>query len=499
MTVAALTVSAEATDAEVFVIGVTPGKGDEPPTLLWDAPVLAGSLQELGVVAGKDELTRLPASALGEGAAPIGSAPVVALVGLGGAVSIETLRYAAGSAARQLTGKDRIALGLPVADEAEALAVLEGAAVGAYVFDTYKHTSASPTRRVASSIELVTAAAVDAATVEKAAAVATAVHTVRDLVATPPIDLPPAALADEAVRLAAESPSGDLTVTVLAGDELRDAGFGGIVGVGQGSARPPRLVKVAYSPAGAAKHLALVGKGITYDTGGLSLKPAGAMLGMKYDMTGAATVLAVTIAAARLALPVRLTAWLCISENMLGADPIRPDDVLTIKNGTTVEVTNTDAEGRLVLADGISAASEEQPDAIVDVATLTGAQVVALGMRYVGVMGTDDFAPRVVEVADGASEPFWRVPLAPELRARLNSDVADLVNATPGNTAAGMLLAGVFLKEFVGKREGTDELIPWAHLDIAGPSENKAGGYGFTTKGATGIAVRTLIDLAVSF
>jgi leucyl aminopeptidase len=220
---------------------------------------------------------------------------------------------------------------------------------------------------------------------------------------------------------------------------------------------------------------------------------------MKYDMTGAATVLAVTLAAADLALPVKVTAWLCISENMLGADPIRPDDVLTIKNGTTVEVTNTDAEGRLVLADGISAASEEQPDAIVDVATLTGAQIVALGTRYVGVMGTDDFAPRVVETADRASEPFWRVPLAAEMKKRLSSDVADLVNATPGNTAGGMLLAGVFLQEFVGKRTGTDELIPWAHLDIAGPSENKAGGYGFTTKGATGITVRTLIDLAASF
>lgn len=496
MTVPQLSVSADLPDLSVLVLGVVPGKGDAGPTLLWDAPALSDSLSAIGVTGGRDELTRLPLAVLGDAASAAGPATSLALIGLGGEPSVETLRYAAGSAARQLAGQSRVALALPVADDAEALAALEGAAIGAYSFDTYKKTSAGDSRKPVAEVILVTDKGIPTAVVAKAVATATAVHTVRDLVATPPIDLSPEALADEAVRLSA---SRDVTVTVLEGDELREGGYGGIVGVGQGSSRPPHLVKVQYSPEGATRHLALVGKGITYDTGGLSLKPAGSMVGMKYDMTGAATVLAVTLAAADLALPVRLTAWLCISENMLGADPIRPDDVLTIKNGTTVEVTNTDAEGRLVLADGLSAASEEQPDAIVDVATLTGAQVVALGTRYVGVMGTDDFAPRVVEVADRASEPFWRVPLAPELRPRLKSDVADLVNATPGNTAGGMLLAGVFLKEFVGKKDGTDDLIPWAHLDIAGPSENKAGGYGFTTKGATGVTVRTLIDLAVSF
>jgi leucyl aminopeptidase len=495
MTVPQLSVSSlsDLAAVDVLVVGVVPGVAGADPTLLADAPELQAQLTAIGVTGARDELTRLPASSLGEGA---GSATAIALVGLGGAPSVETLRYAAGSATRQLAGRARVALQLPVATDDEALAALEGAAIGAYAFDDYRHATKADSRAAVAEVVLVTDTAVPDDVLARAAAVATAVHTVRDLVATPPIDLPPAALADATVRLAQGK---DVTVTVLAGDELRDQGFGGIVGVGQGSARPPRLVKVSYSPAGATRHLALVGKGITYDTGGLSLKPAGSMVGMKYDMTGAATVMAVTLAAAELHLPVRLTAWLCISENMLGADPIRPDDVLTIKNGTTVEVTNTDAEGRLVLADGLSAASEEQPDAIVDVATLTGAQVVALGTRYVGVMGTDDFAPRVVEVADRASEPFWRVPLAPELRQRLKSDVADLVNATPGNTAGGMLLAGVFLQEFVGKRAGSDDLIPWAHLDIAGPSENKAAGYGFTTKGATGITVRTLIDLASSF
>ncbi|BDZ50805.1 putative cytosol aminopeptidase [Frondihabitans sucicola] len=496
MTVPQLSVSADRPDASVLVLGVVPGTGEAGPTLLWDAPDLAASLEGIGVSGGRDELTRLPLSSLGAGVAGAAPATSIALIGLGGEPGVETLRYAAGSATRQLAGQARVALALPVSDDAEALAVLEGAAIGAYAFDAYRKSSAKDSRKAVSEVVLVTTADISDSVVSRAVATAAAVHTVRDLVTTPPIDLSPEVLADEAVRL---SSTRDVTVTVLAGEELRAGGFGGIVGVGQGSARPPRLVKVVYSPEGATKHLALVGKGITYDTGGLSLKPAGSMVGMKYDMTGAATVLAVTLAAADLALPVKVTAWLCISENMLGADPIRPDDVLTIKNGTTVEVTNTDAEGRLVLADGLSAASEEQPDAIVDVATLTGAQVVALGTRYVGVMGTDDFAPRVVEVADAASEPFWRVPLATELRTRLTSDVADLVNATPGNTAGGMLLAGVFLKEFVGKKAGTDDLIPWAHLDIAGPSENKAGGYGFTTKGATGVTVRTLIDLAAGF
>ncbi|GAA4264877.1 leucyl aminopeptidase [Frondihabitans peucedani] len=496
MTVPALSVSADLPESAVLVVGVVPAEGDAKPSLLWEAPDLEATLTDIGVSGGRDELTRLPLSVLGGAADSAGGATSVALIGLGGEPSVETLRYAAGSAARQLAGAQRIALTLPVTDGDEALAVLEGAAIGAYSFDTYRRATADDARKPVEEVVLVTGTSILPAVVERAAATATAVHTVRDLVATPPIDLSPEVLADEAVRLSA---SRDVTVTVLAGDELAAGGYGGIIGVGQGSARPPRLVKVQYAPAGAEKHLALVGKGITYDTGGLSLKPAGSMVGMKYDMTGAATVLAVALAAADLALPVKVTAWLCVSENMLGADPIRPDDVLTIKNGTTVEVTNTDAEGRLVLADGLSAASEEQPDAIVDVATLTGAQVVALGTRYVGVMGTDDFAPRVVEAADHAAEPFWRVPLAPELRARLKSDVADLVNATPGNTAAGMLLAGVFLKEFVGKKAGTEELIPWAHLDIAGPSENKAGGYGFTTKGPTGITVRTLIDLAASF
>jgi leucyl aminopeptidase len=284
-------------------------------------------------------------------------------------------------------------------------------------------------------------------------------------------------------------------VEIMTETELEAGGFGGILGVGRGSVRPPRLVVVRYWPAGASRHLALVGKGITFDSGGLSLKPPASMVGMKYDMTGAATVMAVLLAAARLGLPVRLTAWLCIAENMPSGSAIRPNDVLHIRGGRTVEVLNTDAEGRLVLADGIVAASEEHPDAIIDVATLTGAQRVALGDRYSGVMGEEDLVERLVDAARRSGETFWPMPLPGELRQLINSDIADIANAKIGSTAAGMLLAGVFLQEFVGKDAAGEARIPWVHIDMAGPSNNTGSPYGFTGKGPTGVAVRALLTM----
>ncbi|MCU1410414.1 MAG: leucyl aminopeptidase [Rhodoglobus sp.] len=300
----------------------------------------------------------------------------------------------------------------------------------------------------------------------------------------------PEALADAAVALAEGV---DVTVEVLADAELRAGGYGGILGVGQGSARGPRLVKVSYSPAGAAKHIALVGKGITFDTGGLSLKPPASMIGMKYDMTGAATVLAVTLAAAKLALPVRVTAWLCIAENMPGGAALRPNDVIRIYGGKTVEVLNTDAEGRLVMADGLVAASEEEPDAVIDVATLTGAASIAMGTRYVGTMGDAELAQRVVAAGNRVGETLWHMPISPDLRALLASDIADIANIKPGNTAGGMMIAAAFLRDFV------PSTIPWAHLDIAGPANNGGAGWGFTGKGPTGVSVRALIELAEEY
>lgn len=481
-------------ETDALVVGVAAGRdgatllpsGAIPADVL-DGDRLQATVDAIGFGGGKDEVRRIP------GAAGVGS---VVLVGLGSAtVDTHAFRYAAGTAARQSRGIDSLTFAFPLDTDDAVLAVLEGAAIGAYAFTDYK-SSPDEKRRPAAAIAVVADTSDAAALVDRATAAAAAVHTVRDLVSTPPSDLYPQALADEAVRLGTEA---GLDVEVLDEAALLAGGFGGILGVGQGSSRGPRLVRMSYTPAGASVHLALVGKGITFDTGGLSLKPAASMVGMKYDMTGAATALAVIVAAARLALPVRMTAWLCVAENMPSGTAIRPNDVLTIRGGTTVEVLNTDAEGRLVLADGLVAASEEHPDAIIDIATLTGAASVAMGTRYVAAMGDESLVAQVVASAGRVGETFWPMPLPGELRALLDSDIADIANVKIGNTAGGMLIAGVFLQGFVGHRDGSDgPRIPWVHLDIAGAANNAGGGWGFTTPGSTGVAVRALLDVAGS-
>jgi leucyl aminopeptidase len=490
--------SAAPLTAETDVLVLAVRKTAEGPELAVDglglpeerAAELQAFLAPLGITGAADELRRIPFA----GAA----ARSVALVGLGGSgADADTLRYAAGSATRQLRGISNLVLALPVSDDESVAAVLEGAALGAYSFTEYRSSSVGENTDAAASIA-VWAPSDAPELLERAAVVRDAVFLVRDLVNTPPSDLFPQSFAERAVAAADGLP---VEVTVLAEDQLEAGGFGGILGVGKGSSRGPRLVTLRYAPKGARKRVALVGKGITFDSGGLSLKPAASMVGMKYDMTGAATVLAVTLAAARLRLPVALTTYLCIAENMPSGTAARPNDVLTIRGGTTVEILNTDAEGRLVLADGLVAASEERPDAILDVATLTGAATVALGTRYVGAMGDEQLVGQVVDAAKRAGETLWPMPLPGELRSLLTSDVADIANAKPGNTAAGMLLAGVFLSEFVGTTGDAPDAprIPWAHLDIAGAANNGTGGYGFTGKGPTGVAVRALLRLAEDF
>ena len=494
MTVAALSLTsgtASTVSADVLAVGVR--KTPDGPVIVSIDPIvqsLQDSLASIGISGAQDEVRRIPFPGV--------AATSVALVGLGSAeIGTVELRYAAGSVARQLLGIDSLAIDFGVSTDDEATAVLEGAAIGAYAYTAHRQSSLAGTKLPAGAIIVVAPDSTTAA--ERATAVATAVHTVRDLVNAPPSHLYPETLAQAAVDLAADST--DVTVTVLDEKALAEGGYGGILGVGNGSARPPRLVKVVYSPAGASKHIALVGKGITFDTGGLSLKPPVSMVGMKYDMTGAATALAVVLAASALSIPVKLTAWLCIAENMPSGTATRPNDVLTIRGGTTVENLNSDAEGRLVMADGIVAASEEGPDAIIDIATLTGAARVALGNRYIGTMGDSELVKRVIDAGKSVGEPFWHMPLPGELRSLLNSDVADIANVKPGNTAAGMLVAGVFLQEFVGTvGEGDDaRRIPWAHLDIAGPANNDGGGYGYTGKGPTAVTVRTLLALAEDF
>jgi leucyl aminopeptidase len=474
--------------ADVLVLGVQ--QLDGAPRLLAAggfAPPI--DLPSIGVTGAAGEFTRLPGDGI--------DAVSIGLIGLGsGDVTADGLRTAAGTVTRRVRGAEHIAFALPIESEADARAVLTGAALGAYLYTAFKSEQPKPAKSPVARVTLVTTGAVAEETIVRAAVEADVVRLVKDLVNMPPLDLFPEALADRALEAI-----GDLAIETTVWDEAQLAadGFGGILGVGQGSTRPPRLVKLVWSPQTATQHVALVGKGITFDSGGLSLKTPGGMIGMKDDMAGAATILGVVLAAARLDLPVRVTAWMCIAENMPSGSAIRPNDVLRIRGGKTVEVLNTDAEGRLVMADGLVAASEEHPDAIIDVATLTGAQITALGNRYSGAMGDGGLVARTQAAAKAAGELVWHMPLPEELRPLLNSEIADIANVKPGNTAGGMLIAGHFLKEFVGKRDGADEQIPWVHLDIAGPANNGGAGYGFTGPGATGVLVRTLVSLLESY
>ena len=453
---------------------------------------LGKALVGLGVSGAVDQVRRTTSG--GELAAPVVVLTGVGSVGRSGP-DAETLRRAAGAAVRELVGVTHVALALPGADAAHAAAVAEGALLGAYSYRTYRGRTAAEHKAPVEKLELVTALTRDKdlkAAVARAHVLAAAVGATRDLVNCPPVDLYPAEFAQRALDQAKDLP---VKVTVLDEKQLAKGGYGGIVGVGQGSSRPPRLVKVAYAPRGAKQHVALVGKGITFDSGGLSIKPAAGMETMKLDMAGAAVVLQTVLAVARLGLPVRVTAWLAIAENMPSGTAQRPSDVLTTYGGRTVEVLNTDAEGRLVLADALVAASEENPDLVVDIATLTGAQMVALGNRVAAIMAPDDdVRARVKAAADTAGEQFWPMPLPPELRASMDSQVADIANI--GDRFGGMLVAGLFLQEFVGRVDGKEDgdLLPWAHLDIAGPAFSDSP-HGYTGKGGTGIGVRTLLAL----
>ncbi|WP_086872098.1 leucyl aminopeptidase [Streptomyces viridochromogenes] len=495
------TAAAPGLRVDALVIGVAKGSGSKGAGLVvapgaeavdhaYDGK-LAGVLETLGASGSEGEVTKLPA--------PSGfKAPLVVAVGLGAlpedeeaGFDGEALRKAAGIAARALAGSKKAAFALPLADAADLGAIAEGVLLGAYSFDAYKDTAGE---RKNGKAPLAEAALLGAkprdkahkAALERATAVSEELNRARDLINTPPNDLNPESFA--AIATAAAKEHG-IKVQVLDEKALAKGGYGGILGVGAGSAAGPRLVKLTYTHSRNAKHLALVGKGITYDSGGISLKPAGHNETMKCDMSGAAAVFAAVVAAARLSLEVNVTGWLALAENMPSGSATRPGDVLRMFSGKTVEVLNTDAEGRLVLADALWAASQEKPDAIVDVATLTGAMVLALGNRTFGVMANDDaFRAAVVEAAEEVGEASWPMPLPEHLRKGMDSPTADIANM--GERMGGGLVAGLFLREFVG------EGITWAHLDIAGPAFNEGGPFGYTPKGGTGSAVRTLVRLA---
>jgi leucyl aminopeptidase len=436
---------------------------------------LAALLTSLGATGKADETVKL---------ATFGklSSDVVLAVGLGkrdGEITPEQVRRASGAAARALAGTKRAYSLLASLD---LHAAVEGTVLGAYGFTAYKSDAGSaPIARVDLAVD--DANAKERKTTLKAAtAIAEAVCTARDLVNTPPNDLYPQTFAARAEAL---GKAAGLEVEVLDDKALRKAGFGGVLGVGGGSSRLPRLVRLHYKGPKARAKVALVGKGITFDTGGISLKPPADMDHMTSDMSGAAAVVATVVLAAKLRFPLEVTATVPMAENMPSGSAYRPGDVLNMYGGKTVEVINTDAEGRLILADAIVRACEDKPDYLIETSTLTGAQVVALGTRTMGVMGSDEFRDRVAAAGQHVGEGAWAMPLPEELRAEIDSKLADLVNV-PGSRWGGMLIAGVFLREFVA------EGVQWAHLDVAGPAYNTKGPWGYTTKGGTGVPVRTM-------
>lgn len=481
-----------ATDA--LVVGVVATPSGPRPTAEAEAVDgalgnrLISMLQAVGAEGKAEEITKIPTfDQLG--------APLLVAVGLGAppdgqsGFDAEVLRRSAGVAIRALAGTRSAGLALPAGSPSEIAAVAEGALLGSYAFLRYR----TDDQQRKAPVEQLTVLARDidddtaAATRDRAQTVAAAVGLVRDLVNTAPGDLRPQEFADRAWTAAGEV---GLDVEVLDEHRLREEGYGGIIGVGQGSSHPPRLVRLAYNHSDATKTLALVGKGVTFDSGGLSLKPASSMDWMKSDMGGAAAVLGALWAIARLRPAVNVVAYLPLAENMPSGTAQRPSDVLTTYAGTTVEVLNTDAEGRLLLADALARALHDSPDLVVDAATLTGAQLVALGTRTTGVMANDEGTRgAVVDAAQRAGEGVWPMPLPDELRKSLDSSVADIANVSSDRWGA-MLVAGLFLREFVPAE------VRWAHLDIAGPSFNQGEPYGYTPKGGTGASTRTLIQIA---
>ncbi|HEV8065984.1 MAG TPA: leucyl aminopeptidase [Acidimicrobiales bacterium] len=477
---------AEAVPSEASAVGHLVYDGLEPAD---DSLEIDSTLCELKSFSGK----------AGESVADAGGTPARVLVGAGdaGKFSTREMRRAAATFARAVPGVPVAALdlravggdGLGVATAVQAAS--EGIGGATYRFAGYRSHSEPPKLE---SVVLVVPAGQSAEAergLKAGLAAASAVWLARDLGNTPPTDMTPRHLADVASGLAQE---GSLTVEVFDEDKIRADGLGGVLGVSRGSAEPPRVIKLTYSPAdtnGDVPTVALVGKGITFDSGGLSLKTGDGMMTMKDDMSGAGAVISVLGACADSGVKVKVVGFAMCSENLPSGTATKPGDVLKIRNGKTIEVLNTDAEGRLVLADGLSLAVEEGADAIVDIATLTGACMVALGGDVAGLMSNDSrLASAVATAAERAGEPVWQLPLPQQYKKNFESDIADMKNiGRPGS--AGALVAGLLLEEFVGDR-------PWVHLDIAGPAYTDDDSFD-RRKGCTGFVVRTLINFLANY
>ena len=398
----------------------------------------------------------------------------------------------AGAAVARVAGSEDACVVLPVdvldAPGEAAAALVEGALLASYQFKMGEDQSDTWLEVLPVAPDLPAVEAHDRVSegVARAVAVAEGVNWAKRLIDTPAGDLPPRELASRIVQRFDGDPH--VVVEVWTESRIRQERLGGLLGVGSGSAQPTRLVRVTYDPAPGEPlaHVVLVGKGVTFDSGGLSLKPAESMMQMKTDMTGAAVVTAALSVVSRLGVAVRVTALAPLTENLPGGRAIKPGDVVTMRDGTSVEVLNTDAEGRLILADALCLAVEEEPEAIVDVATLTGAQRVALGDEVGALFSSDDeLADQLLAAAERAGEGLWRMPLVDAYAANLESDVADLRNVGRG-PAGGAITAALVLRRFTGGRA-------WAHLDIAGPGRAETA-RGYVTRGATAFAARTLVE-----
>jgi len=469
----AIRVAAEPGAARAVVLPVL--DGPELPPTAYDLPedVRAEAVELLGEIDGTAGSTRVLRRPL--------RTPGYLLLAHAGSGDEAGWRAAGAAVSRDFANETSITVAVPVdAPPAAVRGLVEGLLLAAYNFSMRDEPDAERD---------VTVVVGDPARYERALAIgkatADATRLARDLTNTPSSLKNPAWFADQIVAAADGLPG--LSVSVREPHQLAVEGFGGILAVGAGSASPPRLVELSWRPPGAQTHVVLVGKGITFDTGGVSIKPVDAMKLMRKDMGGAAAVLAATLGAAALDLPVRVTTLAPLAENLLSGSAFRPGDVVRHYGGTTSETTNSDAEGRLVLADALAYAIERlSPDLLVDLATLTGANAVALGKRTAALYSeSDELAAALIGAAEAAGEQAWRMPMPADYVEYLGSEVADLFSAP--DRGAGSVTAALFLREFVGDRRDR-----WVHLDMSAPSWSE-GVDGVLPKGATGWGVRTLM------
>ncbi len=482
------------TRADAVVVGVV--AGDQGPRLCDAAEEVAKAygrrlrpfLSTMGVTGKAGEAVKAPTR-------EEVNAPLLVFVGLGeDPADPIAVRRAAGVAARSVSNAASVALALPADTPELVSAVVEGHRLGGYTYTAYK--SQKPETDAPNDVVVLTSIARRSealAALASAEVLADAVTLCRDWVNTPPADCTPPLFADLVAAAHKEATKGrgapKVALEVFDHEQLAEMGCGGILSVGGSSAAPSRLAKLTWAPEDAVAHLALVGKGVTFDSGGLTIKPSSSMMNMKGDMAGAASVVVATLAIARLGLPVKVTAFAPMAENMVSGTSTRPGDVVTMRNGTTVEIANTDAEGRMLLGDALALAVEEAPDVVVDIATLTGHMQLALGDKVGAVMGTDDQVPVVLAAGVAAGEQHWPMPIPEEMKERITSSkVADLLQHDWVRWGGG-LFASAFLREFTGG-------LPWAHLDIAGKEINTGGAYGHVPSGATGFGVTTLVELA---